>query len=80
MLNETQKNEIIKSNISIFQKVKKLGIDFDNYYSDLYLFVNDDTTKIIDNYEFKSIVTTFKSAVDGIPMYEVPFAYEDYKR
>ena len=71
--------ETIKK-LSLYQKVKYFNIEFDTHCSDLYLYVTDETKDLINDYEFKVNVTTFKSAIDGRLMYDIPFAYEDYKR
>ncbi len=34
--------------------------------------------KIISEYEFKASVKTFRSQVDGIMMYDIPLASDDY--
>ena len=44
---------------NIFEKVKRLNIEFDNWCNDLYVPVNDETKKLVEQYEYKSIVTKF---------------------
>lgn len=61
--------------LSLFNKVEKMGIEWDNYCGDLYIPVNSQTRELINDYEFKCNVTTFKSAIDGTQWFEVPFAY-----
>jgi hypothetical protein len=66
--------------LSLYQKILYFNIEFDTHCNDLYLYVTDETKDLINSYEFKVNVTTFKSAIDGRLMFDVPFAYEDYKR
>lgn len=49
--------------------------DIDNHESDLYIKVNPVSKELINNYEFKNNVTTFKDDVNKELWYEVPFAY-----
>ncbi len=74
------KEYILNSDLSLFKKVKSLNIPFDAHCSDLYLYANEDTKKLLDMYEFKSNITTFISQTDNKIMFDIPFAYEDYKR
>lgn len=63
---------------SIHSKLKKLNIELSGHCSDIYCPVTPETTAIINNYEFKKNVKTFKSEIDGQPWYEIPLASEDY--
>ena len=45
--------------------------------SDVYVPVNETTKQLIDNYQFKSIVTKFHSAIDGRLFYDIPFLWLD---
>jgi hypothetical protein len=63
---------------SIHTLMVEAGQEVSNWQSDLYVPVNDTTTAIIKDYEFKCNVSRFKSNVDGKSMYEIPFAYEPY--
>lgn len=62
----------------IYKEVKRLGIETDNHCSDLYMPVNEISKKVIENYAYKSNVTTFISQLDGKPWYDIPFAYDPY--
>lgn len=55
-------------------------LNIDNYCSDLYVKKTDITEKIINEYEFKRNVTTFKSEIDSKIWYDIPFGYSEYKR
>jgi hypothetical protein len=58
------------------EALAKLPIDhIDHYASDLYLKVTSYSTALIEAYEWKKNVTTFRSAIDGTLWYDVPFAY-----
>jgi hypothetical protein len=62
--------------VSIYQQMLAAGQECHNHSTDLYVYVNEVTRKIVAEYEFKSNVTTFKSQTDGKMMYDIPFAYE----
>ena len=62
-------------NISIYSEMMVAGVEIDHHCTDLYVPVNEVTTSIIDRYEFKCNVTKFRSAIDGTPWYDIPFAY-----
>ena len=63
---------------NIFEIVKDKNIEYYNHYSDLYLYVTDETIKIIDNYAYKTNVKNFINETDGKLMFDIPFAYSDY--
>lgn len=64
--------------MTIFEQIKTLGIEYDSHCSDLYFPKTAETTKIIESYEFKNNVTTFKDNTTGAIWYDVPFAYDSY--
>lgn len=47
-----------------------------NHCSDLYCEVNEQSKKIIANYERKEFVTTFKDNISGNKRYDIPFAFK----
>jgi len=49
--------------------------EVDTHSSDLYVLKNDISIEFIENYEFKNNVTTFKSQIDGLIWYDIPFGY-----
>lgn len=59
----------------IFNQVKAAGIPYASHATDLYIPVNNETRKIIAEYEFKSDVKTFVNQVEGGLWYDIPFAY-----
>jgi len=59
----------------VLAEVKKAGVEFDHHYSDLYIPMNDTTRKILDNYEYAMLATTFKDAITGKIWYDIPFGY-----
>lgn len=59
-------NEIVK-----VTKPDEIG----NWTSDLQCRVTDATRAVIDRYEYKHLVTSFRSATDGKLWYEIPFAF-----
>ena len=64
--------------MNIYDEAKKLGIEMDTWCSDLYLPVNEQTQKLVADYEFKKNVTTFISNIDKKLWYEIPFAFYPY--
>lgn len=64
--------------MNIYDEAKKLGIEMGNWCSDLYLPVNEQTQKLVADYEFKKNVTTFISNIDKKLWYEIPFAFYPY--
>ena len=72
-------DRIEKSKIkTIFQQVQELEIEFDNHESDLYIPVNKVTTRLIDVYDFKQNVATFRNELNGKQWYDIPFAYDTF--
>lgn len=65
-------------NKSIYDKVIAAGIEHDNHCSDLYIPVNEETRKLVNEYEHKCNVTTFMCNVTKVPWFDIPFAYEPY--
>lgn len=65
-------------NLLIYQQMIAAGQECHNHESDLYVYVNEVTTKIVNEYKFRSNVTTFKSQTDGKMMYDIPFAFDPH--
>ena len=61
----------------MFDEVKRLNLEHDHHKSDLYIFANDETEKLIDSYIYKENVTTFRDQRTGKLMYDIPFAYRE---
>jgi len=59
----------------LWEKVLACGIEYNCHASDLYLPVNDQTIKLISEYQFKQNVTRFRSNLDKTFWYDIPFAY-----
>jgi hypothetical protein len=62
----------------IYKKLKDSGVEMESYQSDLYVPVNETTTEILEAYEVKDNVSTFRSDIDGTRWYEIPFGYLPY--
>jgi len=61
---------------SIWEEVKRLGIQFDSHETDLYIPVNEQTKALVARWKFKSIATTFVSQIEPKTLwYDLPFAY-----
>lgn len=46
-----------------------------NWCSDLQCRVTRDTERVIDRYQYRHLVTSFHSRIDGTLWYEIPFAF-----
>lgn len=67
---------------SLYEQLKEImkpeDIDHDCYTSDLYCKVTPASTEIINNYTYKSNVTTFINNITHELWYDIPFAYDLY--
>ena len=63
--------------MDIYNEMLALGVKIDHHESDLYVPVTPETTKIVNQYEFKS-VKSFINNIDGKRWYDIPFAYKPY--
>lgn len=70
--------EEAKEKISIYEEAKRRNIPMSQHESDLYLKVTSDSTRLINDYEFKCNVTTFYNTNDGSRWYDIPFAYDPF--
>lgn len=52
--------------------------DISNWQSDLYLRKNAISEKLVNEYEFKQNVKTFKDQIDHVTWYDIPFAYDPF--
>ncbi len=64
--------------MNIFEEIKKVGVEYSSWQSDLYFPKNKTTDEIVSRYEFKGNVTTFKDNITGNTWYDVPFAYDPF--
>ena len=62
----------------LWNEIVKQNIPHDHHESDLYLPVNEQTEKLIADYDCKDRVDIFVSQADGKAWYELPFAYEPF--
>lgn len=55
--------------------------DIDHHDSDLYLKVTPVSRELVQQYDYKNLVTTFIDNIDHVLWYEIPFAWtgERYK-
>lgn len=66
---------------TMYQQLLELGMkesEIGNWCSDLHVLKNNISTKFVNEYEFKQNVKTFRSEIDGLMWYEIPFAYSEY--
>lgn len=65
--------------MSLYTELTEAGIQTSNHYSDLYFPVTDESAKILATYhKEKSIAKTFRSNIDGVLCFEVPFSFDPY--
>lgn len=64
-------NEGLTSPDELYQQIIDAGVPTDKHESDLYFLVTPETQEIVDNYEFRTSVTTFRS--EGEMWFEAPF-------
>jgi hypothetical protein len=59
----------------IYEKAIELGIETASHCTDLYLPVNEQTRALINQYEYKQSVHTFRNRITGQLWFDIPFAY-----
>ena len=64
--------------MNIYEELKSANIDLGCHYSDLYARVTPESKAIVEKYEHRPSVRTFRSQIDGHLWYYIPFAYEPY--
>jgi len=64
--------------MSIYQRLKEAGIPISNHCSDLYCKVTRESTRILSQYEYNSMVRPFRNNNDGAIWYDIPFAFDPY--
>ena len=63
----------------LFAEVVARRINYDHHESDLYIPVTEETTALIERYEFKNAVKTFRAETKGKHLwYEIPFAFTSF--
>ena len=65
---------------SIYAQAVKLMAqnEIDHHASDLYLKVTPISRELVDQYEWRQNVTTFRDQIEGKLWYEIPFAFTPY--
>jgi hypothetical protein len=63
--------------IDIYKEMQRVCLEseIDHHESDLYVPVTLATTNIVDMYQYKNNVTTFRCQITGRLYYDIPFAY-----
>jgi len=61
--------------MAIYHDLKIAGVPLDNHESDLYALVVPASTAIVERYEHRANVRTFRSQLDGALWYDIPFAF-----
>jgi hypothetical protein len=62
---------------TIFEEVKEKGIQYDNWQSDLYIPVTEETKKIVKNYP-NLCPMVFIDQIEKKQWYDLPFAYDPF--
>lgn len=71
-MNKTIKEQLL----NLGMKENQIG----NWCSDLHVLKNEISTSFVNSYEYKCNVKPFRSEIDGLMWYEIPFVYTEYKR
>jgi len=61
--------------MEIQKEMELAGVKYDYHQSDLYVPINKITIDIVERYQFKNNVESFKSNIDGTMWFDIPFAY-----
>jgi len=63
---------------TIYKALTDAGIPTDNWASDLYFPVTEESTAIVQKHHGIMNIKTFRNNHDGTLWYEAPFAYDPY--
>ena len=71
---------MIKNPMELYDEVMKVTSpdEVSSWTSDLQCKVTPETTKLVNKYAYRHLVTKFKSVIDGCMWYEIPFAYKPW--
>jgi hypothetical protein len=61
---------------SLYDQMVATGVTIENHYSDMYVPVNETTTKLVN--ESGRVFSMFKSQIDDKMWYDIPFAYQPF--
>lgn len=61
--------------LTIYEQMKATGAYMSSHESDLYVEITEETSKIVENHEYKNNITTFHDEVTQKMCYDIPFAY-----
>ena len=64
--------------MTIYEQMIKNQVPVGNHESDLYAKVTPMSTLIINEYEHRQNVKTFKNNVDKTLWYDIPFAFDPF--
>ena len=62
---------------TIYEELTTAGIECNNWQSDLYFPVTEQTREILKHYP-QQTRSTFRSNIDGRMMFECPFAFDPF--
>lgn len=65
--------------MSLYTDLIEAGVEVGNWQSDLYFPRTAQTTEILSRHpDQKRNATVFNSNIDGVPTYDVPFAFDPF--
>lgn len=62
----------------LFEAIKAAEIPYASHESDLYIKRTEESVTILQRYQFRENVRSFKNNIDGLPWFDVPFAYQPF--
>lgn len=67
---------MIKPSEIYSEAVKRLpASDIDHHSSDLYIRVTPESKKLVQEFQYPHLVTTFIDNIEGVPWFDFPFCY-----
>lgn len=65
---------------TINEQLVAAGVPTSSHRSDLYALVTPESRAIVDAYQWKRNVTTFRGEIDGKQWFDIPFACDAFWR
>lgn len=62
----------------LYECLKAAGCEISNHCSDLYVKIDEKSKPIVEAYEHKRSPNRFVNHLDGLPWFDIPFAYAPY--
>ncbi len=64
--------------MTIYEKVKTAGLEYDTHESDLYVKDGPEIQELLKDYKYRSNVTGFISNIDKKRWLDIPFAFDPW--